>query len=136
MQTRQNDFPALFLGTCFAGAGVAAGALGAHGLKPLIGPDSLAIFETAVRYQVYHAFALLICGLLGRRSEGRSHFRLALAGRAFTAGILLFSGSLYTLSLTGITWLGAITPLGGVCFLAGWGFLAGAVLVPAGERGI
>ena len=109
------------LGALLAGLAVAAGAFGAHGLRDRLPPDMLAIFETAVRYQMYHALALLVVGsLAGQWPAG------AVAGWCFVVGIAVFSGSLYVLSLTGVRWLGAITPLGGVAFLVGWAWLAWA----------
>jgi uncharacterized membrane protein YgdD (TMEM256/DUF423 family) len=102
--------------------GVAAGAFGAHGLRSRLSPEMLAVFETAVRYQMYHVFALLItAAVIGRMGDARL---LSMAGWSFVAGIVLFSGSLFALTLTGITTLGAITPLGGVAFLIGWACLA------------
>lgn len=117
----------LLAGAVLAGLGVAAGAFGAHALKPLLSVEMLAVFETAVRYQMYHALALLLTGALLDRSVapgGRKCLRLA--GRLFLAGTLLFSGSLYLLAASGVRWLGAITPVGGVCLIAGWGVLAWA----------
>ncbi len=81
----------------------------------------LAVFETGVRYQMYHALALLAVGLAAHQYPQASFH---IAGWLFTAGIVLFSGSLYALALSGVRWLGAITPLGGVLFLAGWATLA------------
>jgi uncharacterized membrane protein YgdD (TMEM256/DUF423 family) len=105
------------LGGLFAFLGVAAGAFGAHTLRDAISTHYLNIFETGVRYQMYHSFGLFISGwALDRYND--TYFRFA--GWMFVAGILLFSGSLYALVLTGSEWLGAITPLGGVSFLAGW----------------
>jgi uncharacterized membrane protein YgdD (TMEM256/DUF423 family) len=105
------------LGGLFAFLGVAAGAFGAHMLRDAISAHYLNIFETGVRYQMYHSFGLLITGwALDKYSD--TYFRFA--GWMFVAGILFFSGSLYALVLTGSEWLGAITPLGGVSFLAGW----------------
>jgi uncharacterized membrane protein YgdD (TMEM256/DUF423 family) len=101
--------------------GVALGAFAAHGLKSRLEPDLLAAFETAVRYQMYHVFALCAAGWGWARWPGRW---FALAGWAFIAGIVIFSGSLYLLAVTGQRWLGAVTPLGGVAFLAGWLSLA------------
>lgn len=102
---------------------VAFGAFGAHGLRERLTPDMLAIFEVGVRYQMYHALALLGVALaLERWPSGP----LAIAGWSFVIGTLIFSGSLYVLTLTGIRWLGAITPIGGVAFLVGWGALAWA----------
>jgi uncharacterized membrane protein YgdD (TMEM256/DUF423 family) len=107
----------LILGALSAFVSVAAGAFGAHALRDRLAANYLAIFETAARYQMYHALALLAVGLLMQRWPGTS---LHWAGWLFVAGTVLFSGSLYALALTGTRWLGAITPLGGVAFLAGW----------------
>lgn len=96
---------------------VACGAFGAHGLKDLLEPHLYATYQTGVEYQFYHTFALLFIALAP--SDLSSKY-LGWAGIAFTLGILLFSGSLYLLALTGIKVLGAITPLGGVAFLCGW----------------
>ena len=102
--------------------GVAAGAFRAHGLRNRLSPDMLAVFETAVRYQMYHAFALLItAAAIARIGDARL---LSIAGWSFITGIVLFSGSLYALALTGISGLGAITPIGGLAFLIGWACLA------------
>ncbi|MFN7915141.1 MAG: DUF423 domain-containing protein [Vicinamibacterales bacterium] len=111
----------IFVGALMGFLGVGLGAFGAHGLKTRVSPDMLAIFETGVRYQMYHALALLLVGLMMNRMEGRA---MLVAGWSFTAGILIFSGSLYALALSGVTILGAITPIGGVAFLAGWIALA------------
>ena len=99
---------------------MAAGAFGAHGLKQHLTLEMLVIFETAARYEMYHALALLACGLWQSRSSSRA---LQTAGWAFVIGTLLFSGSLYVLAVTGTKWLGAITPFGGVAFLVGWAAL-------------
>ncbi len=109
---------------------VALGAFAAHGLKKIYSPDNLQVFETAVRYQFYHVFALLAAGVLYASFPGRL---ITWAGRLFISGIILFSGSLYVLcyvkhSEMPLTWIGAITPLGGVCFIAGWLMLFLAVL--------
>ncbi|HEX7242148.1 MAG TPA: DUF423 domain-containing protein [Longimicrobiaceae bacterium] len=109
------------LGCLFALAAVGAGAFGAHALRARLAPDLLAVFETGARYQMYHALALLAVAWAVERWPGGS---AAAAGWAFTAGIVVFSGSLYVLALTGVRWLGAVTPLGGVAFLAGWALLA------------
>jgi len=98
-------------------AGVALGAFAAHGLKARLAPEMLAVFETAVRYQIYHAFALLGAAWGWARWQRRE---FTLAGALFMAGILLFSGSLYGLALSGPRWLGPVTPVGGLAFLAGW----------------
>lgn len=108
-------------GSLLAGLGVAAGAFGAHGLKSRLSPELLPVFETAVRYQMYHALGLLAVAVATDRwPEGN----FQAAGWLLLAGILVFSGSLYALCLTGIRALGAITPIGGLCFLAGWVLLA------------
>jgi uncharacterized membrane protein YgdD (TMEM256/DUF423 family) len=111
----------LALGALSALIGVAAGAFGAHGLRERLPTDLLAIFETGARYQMYHAFALIVVAWAYTRWPGAL---LTTSGWLFVAGTLLFSGSLYILSLTGVRWLGAITPLGGVAFLTGWLLLA------------
>jgi len=111
----------LLSGSLLGFLGVAIGAFGAHALKTILEANQrLDTFETAVRYQFYHAFALLIVGLL-LRYQSVAYFEYA--GYAFLAGVLVFSGSLYVLSLSGIRWLGAITPIGGLGFLVGWVFL-------------
>jgi uncharacterized membrane protein YgdD (TMEM256/DUF423 family) len=104
---------------------VAFGAFGAHGLRGRLAPDMLAVFETGVRYHMYHALALLLVAALAPRLPGKA---IVSAGWLFVAGIVLFSGSLYVLAVTGVTALGAITPIGGVAFLAGWVALAIAAL--------
>jgi uncharacterized membrane protein YgdD (TMEM256/DUF423 family) len=113
------------LGAISAFVAVGAGAFGAHGLRSRLAPDLIAIFEVAVRYQMYHALALLACAWALAKWPGAL---VAAAGWLFVAGTLVFSGSLYALSLTGVRWLGAITPIGGVAFLAGWLCLAAAAL--------
>jgi uncharacterized membrane protein YgdD (TMEM256/DUF423 family) len=96
---------------------VALGAFGAHALRQRLSPEMLSVFEVGVRYHVYHALALFAVAWVSEKNPGR----LAQAsGFAFTLGIVLFSGSLYLLTATGVRWLGAITPLGGTAFLAGW----------------
>jgi uncharacterized membrane protein YgdD (TMEM256/DUF423 family) len=108
----------LALGSVSGGLAVALGAFGAHVLKSRLATDMLANFETGVRYQMYHALALLAVAWAITHWPGSRLARAA--GWLFAAGSLLFSGSLYVLALTGIRWLGAITPLGGVAFVAGW----------------
>lgn len=114
---------------------VAAGAFGAHGLRSRLTPDLLAIFETGARYQMYHALALCLLGVLGlagpRALSGGALY--AASGVGFLTGTVLFSGSLYVLALSGQRWLGAITPLGGVAFLAGWLCLALCALSAEGR---
>ncbi len=97
--------------------GVAAGAFGAHGLKQRLTPELLAIWETGARYQLYHALGLLALAALWEKLSPRG---ASAAGWCFLLGVVVFSGSLYALSLTGERRLGAITPLGGLLFLAGW----------------
>jgi uncharacterized membrane protein YgdD (TMEM256/DUF423 family) len=110
-------------GCLLAGLAVAAGAFGVHALRDRLGPDLLAAWETAARYQMYHALALLVvAGAAVRRPEPAWGLPAAL----LVAGILLFSGSLYALALSGVRPLGMITPLGGACWLAAWLLLARA----------
>ncbi len=103
-----------FLGVCF-------GAFGAHALRQRLAPDLLAVYRTGVEYQFYHAFALLIVGLCAVQRPVRA---FDVAGACFATGIVLFSGSLYALALSGVRVIGAITPVGGVLFLVGWVSLA------------
>lgn len=113
------------LGALSAFASVAAGAFGAHALRSRLAPDLLAVFETAVRYQMFHALGLLAAAWVSTRWPGPA---AAFAGWLFVAGTVVFSGSLYLLALTGVRWLGAVTPVGGVAFLAGWLALGWAAL--------
>lgn len=115
----------LALGAISAGLAVALGAFAAHALKVRLDPQALATFEVGARYQMYHALALVAVGVLAERRATRL---LTVSGALFLVGMLLFSGSLYALALSGVTWLGAITPFGGVAFLSGWGCLAAAAL--------
>jgi len=100
---------------------VALGAFGAHALKDRFAPEQLARFETAVRYQFYHVFALLGVSLL---SKAWPELNFAPAGWAFLSGVIIFSGTLYLIDLTGIRMFGAVTPVGGALLLAGWALLA------------
>ena len=109
------------LGSLFAFVGVALGAFGAHTLKETLSLEHLNVFETAVRYQMYHAFALFLAGWAFQKYQ---HGLFPRAGWLFVAGIVLFSGSLYLLVLTGIRAFGVVTPVGGLSFLSGWLFLA------------
>ena len=112
-------------GVAFSGLGVLLGAFGAHGLRDRLATDMLVVYETGVRYHLYHAFALVVAAWAASRWPNEW---TGSAGWLFVAGIVLFSGSLYLLAMTGVRWLGAITPIGGICFLAGWTALAvGAV---------
>lgn len=117
--------PFLSIAAVMGGLGVAGGAFAAHALKSQLSEKSLDIFETGVRYQMYHALALLLVALLLTRTETPAT-ALVVSGWSFIAGVLIFSGSLYALSFTEIKWLGAITPLGGVAFIIGWICLATA----------
>ena len=109
------------LGSASALIAVGAGAFGAHALRARLTPEYLAVFETAARYQMYHALALLAVAWAITRWPGALP---AYAGWLFVGGTMLFSGSLYILALTGVRWWGAVTPLGGVAFLVGWLCLA------------
>lgn len=127
---------ALIAGSLLGFLSVAAGAFGAHGLRELLPADRLAIFETGVRYAMFHATGLLATGLLAIHRPSPALRRATLA---FVAGAVLFSGSLVALALTGVRALGAITPLGGLSFLAGWLFVASAAArlppIPPDARG-
>ncbi|MBX9913804.1 MAG: DUF423 domain-containing protein [Pseudomonadaceae bacterium] len=107
----------LLLAAFFAFSGVGLGAFAAHALKRQLSPEYLAVFQTAVHYQMLHALALLGLALLALQLPGRW---LWAAGNLFSLGIVLFSGSLYALALSGVSALGMITPVGGLAFLAGW----------------
>jgi uncharacterized membrane protein YgdD (TMEM256/DUF423 family) len=106
-------------GSILAAVAVATGAFGAHGLKNLVSPEMLGTWEKAVRYQMYHALAFLALAWAVSHWPEQEKL-LSLGGWLFLAGVLLFSGSLYILVLSGLKWLGAVTPLGGVAFVAGW----------------
>ncbi len=108
-------------GSLLAFLGVALGAFGAHGLKDQISEDMLAVYNTGVHYHLVHALGLVLLGLAADRLADRK--RVNAAGWCLLIGVILFSGSLYLLAVTGIKWLGAITPLGGVAFLVGWAML-------------
>jgi uncharacterized membrane protein YgdD (TMEM256/DUF423 family) len=98
---------------------VAAGAFAAHGLRDRLEPRALEVFETAARYQMYHALAMILAGVIAARGAST-------AGWIFQAGIVVFSGSLYALALTDMKVLGAVTPFGGLAFVVGWAWLAWA----------
>ncbi|MCX7141579.1 MAG: DUF423 domain-containing protein [Proteobacteria bacterium] len=105
---------------------VAIGAFGAHGLKARVAPDLMAVFKTGVEYHFYHALGMVLVGLAAFHLPQSGHLKAA--GWCMLAGIVLFSGSLYLLALTGLAWLGAVTPFGGLAFLAAWGLFATAAL--------
>ena len=107
----------IIVGSIFAVIGVLMGAFGSHGLKTRVTSEDLIIFETGVRYQMYHAIGLIILGVIGINFP---YGMIQIPGYLFSLGILLFSGSLYLLVITNIRWFGAVTPIGGLCFIAGW----------------
>jgi uncharacterized membrane protein YgdD (TMEM256/DUF423 family) len=110
------------IGAILGGLAVIAGTFGAHGLEGKVEPDALETFEVGVRYQMYHAFALIGVGLIAMRSGPRSSRALTAAGWLFLIGSIVFPGSLYLLVLAGGTanWLGMIAPIGGLAFIGGW----------------
>jgi len=111
----------LILAGILGAISVGIGAFGAHGLEATLTANGrIETFETAVKYQFYHTLALLLLGILMLQFQ---HHYLNYAAYAFTSGIIVFSGSLYVLSLTNMTWLGAVTPIGGLGFILGWVFL-------------
>jgi uncharacterized membrane protein YgdD (TMEM256/DUF423 family) len=112
--------PWIALGAVNAAIAIAAGAFAAHGLRDRLDARALEVFETGARYHMYHAFAIIVAGLLAAGSMRGSQ----VAGWLFQIGIVLFSGSLYALALTGVKGLGAVTPLGGIAFIVGWLWLA------------
>src|ERR1041384_559964 len=120
----------LALGAFFALAGVAMGAFGAHALSGRLTPDRLAIYETAARYQMYHAFGMMAVGLATARWGSIA----SASGWSFVIGTLIFCGSLYALALGAPRWFGAITPIGGLAFMIGWGLLGWGVLQKAAIR--
>jgi len=105
------------LGAFNAFLAVAAGAFAAHGLKDILSIEYINTFKTAADYQVIHGIGLILIGILNKHETNRCNFAAAIF---MLVGIILFSGSLYLLTLTGITWLGIITPFGGICFLIAW----------------
>jgi uncharacterized membrane protein YgdD (TMEM256/DUF423 family) len=108
----------LMLGAICAFVGVGLGAFGAHGLKTILEPDMLAVYQTGVTYQMWHSLGLILVALLSQNAPENKW--LIFAGRFMFVGIVLFSGSLYLLALLKLKWLGMITPFGGLCFLAAW----------------
>ena len=131
MITLTNKYAAF--GAVHALLAVALGAFGAHGLKDVLDSDMLLVFETGVRYQMYHALGLIaVAALAGRAHSPRTIRRGAML---LHSGIFIFSGSLYVLSLSGTKWLGAITPLGGVAFIVGWAMIAWTLRQGRHEKG-
>lgn len=106
------------VGCILAGIGVAAGAFGAHMLKTMLEPPMLAAYDTGTRYQMYHAFGMILAGMAARLYGDP---RVVTAGWIFAVGMVMFCGSLYGIALAGQKWLGPITPLGGLTFIIGWG---------------
>lgn len=121
MDVESSSRRLIAIGCVCAAIAVAAGAFGAHMLKGILDPPMLAAYDTATRYQIYHAFGIMLSGFAVRVTHDPLIF---LTGRMFLAGILLFCGSLYGLSLSGVRWLGALTPIGGLLFILGWSLLA------------
>jgi len=119
----------LIFGAISAGLAVALGAMGAHILESVLSPQRLETYITGVEYQMYHSLALLVLGVIGSKRLGR-WFRVS--GWAFTIGILLFSGSLYVLTLGNMPWMGMVTPIGGIAFIAGWIALVSGIVT--GEK--
>jgi uncharacterized membrane protein YgdD (TMEM256/DUF423 family) len=115
----------LSLGSISGALAVMIGAFGAHGLKNKLCEDMLAVYKTGVEYHFYHTLALLAVGLFALHHKSAL---LTASGWSMVAGIIIFSGSLYALSISGVKVLGAITPIGGLCFIAGWVLLALAVI--------
>jgi uncharacterized membrane protein YgdD (TMEM256/DUF423 family) len=117
----------LITAAILGGTAVILGAFGAHTLKTMMSDNDLVSFDTAVRYQMYHVFALMLAGVLYKEFNQK---KLVWSGKLFITGIILFSGSLYLLTvlkllhIEGYRWIGAITPFGGITFVAGWLFLA------------
>lgn len=114
--------PFLLSGALSAMTGIGLGAFGAHGLKAMLSPEALAIYQTGVTYQVWHALGLMLIALL--QSHYPTSHLLIWAGRLMVGGIVLFSGSLYLLALLNQKWLGMITPIGGLCLLTAWFLIA------------
>tara|TARA_B110000438_G_scaffold37734_1_gene37484 strand:- start:39 stop:407 length:369 start_codon:yes stop_codon:yes gene_type:complete len=111
----------IVFGSILTGLAILLGAFGAHALKSRISPQDLAIFETGIRYHIYHSIGLILIGILGFYFP---HNLIDIPAKLFLLGISIFSGSLYLLVLTNTRWLGAITPIGGICYMIGWLLLA------------
>ncbi len=116
----------IVIGAIAMAVGVILGAFGAHGLKSRLTPDLLAVYQTGVEYHLYHALGLILVGVLINQfpQAGGLH----IGGWLLLAGILIFSGSLYVLAVSGVRWLGAITPIGGTAFIAGWVWIAWSLI--------
>jgi uncharacterized membrane protein YgdD (TMEM256/DUF423 family) len=112
----------IITGSAFMALAVAFGAFGAHVVQDILPPERFEVYQTAVQYHVYHAIGLLILGAVSMRMEESKWLRWS--GYCLISGIVIFSGSLYILTLTDTSWLGAVTPLGGVAFILGWIFFA------------
>ncbi len=121
--TEGRGFAALGAGLAFVA--VAAGAFGAHALEGRLAAEAVEVFDTAVRYQMYHAIGLLFVGVFAQRVCGPPFLW---AGRLFVVGTAIFSGTLYVLAVTDLKWLGAVTPLGGICLLGGWAALCWGIV--------
>lgn len=121
MERKKSAMLLMVVGSACAFLSVAAGAFGAHALRTALDPTRLAVYETASKYQMYHALALIV---VGWQMHQTPDVRLMRAGWLFFLGILLFSGSLYVVAMSRLTWAGAITPVGGLAFLGGWAILA------------
>lgn len=117
-----NSQSLIVAGALLAFLGVGLGAFGAHALKARLAPDLLAVYHTGVQYHLWHALGIVLIGLLVQSLPGQK--LLPIAGWLMVAGIILFSGSLYALSISGVRALGAVTPIGGVAFLASWAMVA------------
>ena len=120
------------IGATFGGLGVALGAFAAHALRDVLSARQIAVFETGVRYQMYHALALLALAWAIDRWPER---RLQTSAVLLIAGAIVFSGSLQLLAVTGVRWLGMVTPIGGVTLILGWGLAAWRLLVPRNDPG-
>ncbi len=116
---------AVLVGATYGFLAVAFGAFGAHALKTRLAPEMIAVWKTAVEYQLYHALVLLLVGLIATQKPSIAITNSAIC---FALGVLVFSGSLYALALSGVRWMGVITPIGGLLFLAGWALLFWAAL--------
>lgn len=112
----------IVIGAAAMALGVVLGAFGAHGLKARLTPDLLAVYQTGVEYHLYHALGLILVGILVVQFPHISGLKVG--GWLLLAGILVFSGSLYVLAISGVRWLGAITPIGGLAFIVGWLWIA------------